>query len=119
MSFNVNLFAIALFHWRSERGLRETADLTGVSASTLSRLERAEKPDIDTFALLCEHMGADPGVFFRPSDFVERLVALDKEKKLNDEQYRQRKAELWKEAMGEDMKPIESKEQGDEETNGG
>jgi transcriptional regulator with XRE-family HTH domain len=105
MAYNAQLFAIALFHWRSERGLRETAELTGVSASTLSRLERGEKPDIETFALLCERMGADPAVFFKPSDFTERLIALDDDKKKHDAEYEQRKADLWREAIGQSMQP--------------
>ena len=39
---------------RGRRGLREIADeIGGVSASTLSRLEQGNTPDLETFARLC------------------------------------------------------------------
>lgn len=39
---------------RASRGLREVADeIKGVSASTLSRLEQGNMPDLETFARLC------------------------------------------------------------------
>lgn len=43
---------------RGDRGLREIADeIGGVSASTLSRLEQGNTPDLETFARLCAWLG--------------------------------------------------------------
>ena len=43
---------------RGGRGLREVADeIGGVSASTLSRLEQGNTPDLETFARLCTWLG--------------------------------------------------------------
>lgn len=45
---------------RERRGaltLRETAAECGVSAPTLSRIERGESPDLETFARLCRWLG--------------------------------------------------------------
>ena len=43
---------------RGNRGLREVADeIGGVSASTLSRLEQGNTPDLETFARLCAWLG--------------------------------------------------------------
>jgi len=39
---------------RGNRGLREIASITGVSASTISRVERKQIPDLETFLVLCD-----------------------------------------------------------------
>ena len=39
---------------RGNTGLREVAQATGVSASTISRVEREKTPDIETFLALCD-----------------------------------------------------------------
>lgn len=47
-----------------DKSLREIEALTGVSASTLSRLNRGEAPDMETFLRLCSYMDETPGTFF-------------------------------------------------------
>ncbi len=46
---------------RSDRGIREVASEIGVSAATLSRVERGFMPDIDTFRKICDWLKVDPG----------------------------------------------------------
>lgn len=46
---------------RAERGIREVAGEIGVSAATLSRVERGNVPDLDTFGKLCRWLRVDPG----------------------------------------------------------
>lgn len=48
---------------RGEQGLRETALEVGVSPATLSRVERGQIPDIDTFSKLCSWLKVDPAEF--------------------------------------------------------
>ena len=51
---NVPKLAALLKTRRAGRGLREVAEeIGGVSASTLSRLEQGNMPDLETFARLC------------------------------------------------------------------
>jgi len=45
---------------RGDRGIREVAKEVGVSPATLSRVERGNLPDLDTFAKLCRWMRLDP-----------------------------------------------------------
>jgi len=45
---------------RAGRGIREVAKEIGVSAATLSRVERSNLPDLETFAKICEWMEVDP-----------------------------------------------------------
>ncbi|MEM7522675.1 MAG: helix-turn-helix transcriptional regulator [Pseudomonadota bacterium] len=53
--FDRDRFAFALDVVRGERGLswRQVADQSGVSASTLTRIQQDKSPDMDTFAALC------------------------------------------------------------------
>ena len=46
---------------RGERGIRETATEMGISAATLSRVERGFMPDLETFGKICKWLRADPG----------------------------------------------------------
>ncbi|MEX2158612.1 MAG: helix-turn-helix transcriptional regulator [Dehalococcoidia bacterium] len=46
---------------RGGRGLREVAREIGVSAATLSRVERGHLPDLETFGKICAWLGLDPG----------------------------------------------------------
>jgi transcriptional regulator with XRE-family HTH domain len=49
---------------RDGRGLRATAaEIGGVSASTLSRIEQGKVPDLDTFLRLCRWLGVSPEEF--------------------------------------------------------
>jgi len=64
MKFDKELFKAAIIETRcnlqkqAERnlGLREIGKLAGISASTLSRLLRCDKSDIDTIMLVCTWM---------------------------------------------------------------
>jgi transcriptional regulator with XRE-family HTH domain len=66
VNFDNEYFAYMVNAFRTKAGLsmRDLAKLTDISASTISRIERGEKPDIDTFGQLCEWMRYDPGKFF-------------------------------------------------------
>lgn len=49
---------------RGSRGLRVVAEeIGGVSASTLSRIEQGNVPDIDTFMRLCDWLEVSPEFF--------------------------------------------------------
>lgn len=39
---------------RGDRSLREIAKITGISASTIGRVEKEQTPDMDTFLALCD-----------------------------------------------------------------
>jgi transcriptional regulator with XRE-family HTH domain len=54
-----------LLEQRGERGLREVAAEIGVSAATLSRVERGHLPDLATFGKVCNWLGVDPGEVLR------------------------------------------------------
>lgn len=46
---------------RAGRGIREAADEIGISAATLSRVERGNLPDLETFNRICRWVEIDPG----------------------------------------------------------
>jgi len=46
---------------RGERGTREIAKEIGISAATLSRVERRHVPDLETFGKVCKWLKIDPG----------------------------------------------------------
>jgi transcriptional regulator with XRE-family HTH domain len=50
-------------------GVRETAALIGISPATLSRVERGNLPDLETFRKICAWVEVDPGevLGFRPA----------------------------------------------------
>jgi len=45
---------------RGDRGVREAAKEIGISAATLSRVERGHLPDLETFGKLCRWLEIDP-----------------------------------------------------------
>lgn len=45
---------------RGGAGIREAARAIGVSPATLSRVERGNLPDLDTFAKICQWLQIDP-----------------------------------------------------------
>lgn len=47
------LAELVRFH-RGDRSLREIAKITGISASTIGRVEKEQTPDMDTFVVLCD-----------------------------------------------------------------
>ncbi len=50
---------------RGDRPLRAVAgEITGVSLSTLSRIENGHMPDMDTFLALCDWLETSPVAFF-------------------------------------------------------
>lgn len=54
-----------LLEKRGERGVRKVAAEIGVSAATLSRVERGYLPDLETFRKVCRWLGVDPGEVLR------------------------------------------------------
>jgi transcriptional regulator with XRE-family HTH domain len=44
---------------RGRKSLREVQQETGISAPTLSRVERGHRPDVETFGRLCRWMRTD------------------------------------------------------------
>ena len=59
--FDSEKFAKEIAYCRrlKNESLRETGLQIGVSAATLSRIERGDKPDIDTFMRICKWLGAE------------------------------------------------------------
>lgn len=48
---------------RGKKGLRQLASEIGISASTLSRVEQGNLPDIDTYLKLCEWLEVSSDYF--------------------------------------------------------
>jgi transcriptional regulator with XRE-family HTH domain len=48
---------------RGDEGVRATATKIGISAATLSRVERGHVPDIETFRRICAWLEVDPNEF--------------------------------------------------------
>jgi transcriptional regulator with XRE-family HTH domain len=46
---------------RGDVGVRAAAKEVGISAATLSRVERGYLPDLETFGKICKWLGVDPG----------------------------------------------------------
>jgi transcriptional regulator with XRE-family HTH domain len=61
---------------RGAQGIRVTAEQIGVSPATLSRVERGNLPDLETFRKVCEWLGVDPGVVlgFRSAEDAKPVV---------------------------------------------
>jgi transcriptional regulator with XRE-family HTH domain len=63
-SVNFQKFAAMLKTKRAGRGLRQAAEEIGaVSASTLSRIEQGNVPDLETFMRICQWLGASADEF--------------------------------------------------------
>lgn len=54
--------------------LRDASAKTGVSASTLSRINNGAMPDMETFFKLCESMNLDPSRYFVWYEWVGKRV---------------------------------------------
>lgn len=67
-----------LLEKRSGRGIREVAAEIGVSPATLSRVERGNLPDLETFGKICRWLDIDPGEVLRvkPSAAQRPTVAV-------------------------------------------
>lgn len=48
---------------RDSKGVREAAREIGISPATLSRVERGNVPDIETFGKICNWLGDDPATY--------------------------------------------------------
>src|SRR5256885_17015723 len=66
--FDLSKLSAMLRTKRGDKGLRDVAEEIGnVSASTLSRIEQGNVPDLDTFARICRWLAASPSEFMRNS----------------------------------------------------
>lgn len=54
-----------LMERRGGTGVREFAKFLGISPATLSRVERGNLPDIETFSKICDRLGLDPVDFLQ------------------------------------------------------
>lgn len=88
---DVETLVAALDTERQEQGMswRQVADATGVSASTLTRMQQGKRPDVDTFAALVQWLGIPADEFLlapegdrksnRPSSRASTLLRAKKE----------------------------------------
>jgi transcriptional regulator with XRE-family HTH domain len=66
MTFDTDKFSADLVTFRKAQGLSLRAAITkaGLSAATLSRLERWTKPDVESFACICKWIGKSMDTYF-------------------------------------------------------
>jgi transcriptional regulator with XRE-family HTH domain len=60
---NIEALAERLKQHRTGVGVREAAREIGISPATLSRVENAKIPDLETFGKICNWLGDDPAVY--------------------------------------------------------
>lgn len=66
---NTEKFSSMLKNKRGDRGLRVIAqEIGGVSASTLSRIEQGNLPDVETFIRICKWLGVSTEEFTVKTD---------------------------------------------------
>ena len=60
---------------RGGQGIRKTAEQIGISAATLSRVERGNLPDLETFGKICSWLEIDPAIVLniKPAKPVVRV----------------------------------------------
>ncbi len=58
---------------RGNCGLRETATIVGVSAATISRVERGIIPDVRTFLAICDWIEMPPAKFIENMNGTQKL----------------------------------------------
>ena len=64
--FDAKYLAERVRQKRGKVGLRDTAkEIGGITASTLSRIEKGQVPDLDTFIRLCQWLGVNPSEFVK------------------------------------------------------
>ena len=63
---------------RGANGIRAAAAEIGVSPATLSRVERGNLPDLETFKKICSWLAVDPGevLGFKPAPKTDAPVAV-------------------------------------------
>ena len=70
--FDIERLATLVRSKRGNRNLREAAaEIGSVSPSTLSRVENAKTPDMETFLLLCDWLNVAPAELFRNTETPE------------------------------------------------
>ena len=76
--FKSDHFSEQVKSFRGQKSLREAAVETGISASTLSRIERGFVPDVNTFLALVVWMARDVDEFTdmnKACEIVQRQIA--------------------------------------------
>jgi transcriptional regulator with XRE-family HTH domain len=73
---NIEIFGRKLEQARGTRGIREVAAEIGVSAATLSRVERGYMPDLETFGKICRWLKVDPAEILGMKDVVSKRPAV-------------------------------------------
>lgn len=69
-SFDGDFLAKRIRDKRGDQGLRDTAaEIGGISASTLGRIEKGHVPDLDTFIRLCQWLNISPNQFVKEVPF--------------------------------------------------
>jgi transcriptional regulator with XRE-family HTH domain len=63
-TFNVKMFMSDIRMKSGAQTLREIEAQTGISASTLSRLDNGKWPDIETLMIVCGKLQMEPGNYF-------------------------------------------------------
>ncbi len=80
---NLEKLAAHLRTKRGDRGLRVVAaEIGGVSASTLSRIEQGSAPDLPTFIRICAWLGVSPEEFVRAALGLKRKTGINTEMRL-------------------------------------
>ncbi len=77
---NLNSMRNLIQKKRGQQSIRQAAKGIGISAATLSRVERGYSLDLETFVLLCEWLGGDPASYLgidgsKPIDVPEDPIA--------------------------------------------
>ena len=72
---NILKLSKLLIEKRGERGVREFAREIGISAATLSRIERGKLPDIETFGKLCSVLKLDPAEILQIEEIETQTAA--------------------------------------------
>ena len=74
---------------RGSQGVRAAAVAVGISSATLSRVERGNMPDLETFAKICKWIGRDPNEFLGfssdKSSTIQAVVHFRKDKTVSHE----------------------------------
>ncbi len=84
MGIKISELGAVLKARRGKKGLRVVADeIGGVSASTLSRIEKGKLPDIDTYMKVCNWLGEPAERFYE--DTPTQAVASDQTEQSKEE----------------------------------
>lgn len=72
-TLNTELLATMIKQKRGKQGLRAiSAEMAGVSAATLSRIEQGKIPDVDTFIKICQWLNVTTDTFIiKKSDPID------------------------------------------------